>query len=79
MRARARKWGNSLAVRIPKAVAEQAGVQEEDELDIEVEAGVIRLTPCRREPALAELLARTTSENLHGEADFGRAQGNEPW
>ena len=79
MRARAQKWGNSLAVRIPKAVAEQAGVQEEGELDIEVQAEVIRLTPRRREPALAELLERITSENLHGEADFGRAQGNEPW
>ena len=48
MRAKAQKWRNSLAVRIPKVIAQQAGVNEEDELDIAVEAEVIRLTPRRR-------------------------------
>lgn len=79
MRARAQKWGNSLAVRIPKAIAQQAGVHPEDELDIDVEANVIRLRPLRRTPCLAELLQRITAENVHGEIDPGPARGREIW
>ena len=79
MRARAQKWGNSLAVRIPKAIADQAGVHEEDELEIEVEADVIRLKRCRLEPTLDQLLDGITQENVHGELDFGKAEGREAW
>lgn len=79
MRTKAQKWGNSLAVRIPKAVAEQAGVQEDDELEIEVAARVIRMKPRRREPDLAELLRQVTPDNLHGEVSFGRPEGREAW
>ena len=79
MRAKAQKWGNSLAVRIPKVVADQAGVQEDDELEIEVAARVIRLKPRRRQPSLAELLRQVTPDNLHGEASFGRPEGREAW
>ena len=79
MRATAQKWGNSLAVRIPKSIAQQAGVSEQDELEIDVEDEVIRLRPRRRPPPLAQLLKQITPENLHGEEDFGRAQGREIW
>lgn len=79
MRAKAQRWGNSLAVRIPKSIAQQAGVNEQDELDIDVDAEVIRLRPRRRQPGLAELLERVTPANLHGEADFGPPQGRETW
>ena len=79
MRAKAQKWGNSLAVRIPKVVADQAGVSENDELEIEVAARVIRLKPRRREPDLAELLRQVTRDNLHEEVNFGRPEGREAW
>ena len=79
MRAKAQKWGNSLAVRIPKVVADQAGVRENDELEIEVVARVIRLKPRRRQPGLAELLRKVTPDNLHGEASLGRPEGREAW
>ena len=79
MRAKAQKWGNSLAVRIPKSIAEQAGVSEDDELDIEVDAEVIRLKPRRRQAGLAELLQQITPDNLHGAVDFGGARGREIW
>lgn len=79
MRTRAQKWGNSLAVRIPKAIAEQAGVREDDEVEIEVAARVIRMKARRRDPVLAELLRQVTPDNLHGETDFGRPQGREAW
>lgn len=79
MRAKAQRWGNSLAVRIPKAIAEQAGVREKDEFDIEVVAKVIRMKPRQRGKSLGELVAGITPENLHAEADFGRPRGRESW
>ena len=79
MRAKAQKWGNSLAVRIPKFIAQQAGVNADDELDIDVEGEIIRLRPRRRQPALAELLERVTPANLHGETDFGSPRRREAW
>lgn len=79
MKAKAQKWGNSLAVRIPKAIADQAGVRAEDELEIDVVAKVIRLKPRRREVSLENLLKGITRKNLHAEADFGQAEGGEAW
>jgi len=77
MRAKVQKWGSSLAVRIPKAVAEAAGVGERDDLEIEVVDQVIRIRRCARTPSLAVLLDRVTADSLHGEADFGAPTGRE--
>lgn len=79
MRAKAQKWGNSLAVRIPKAIADEAGVAERDDIDIDVIGDVIQIRRCRPEPTLAELLSGVTSTNLHDEVDFGAPQGREAW
>lgn len=79
MRAKAQRWGNSLAVRIPKAIAEEAGVREEDELEIEVVAKVIRMKPRQRGVVLNDLIDAITPENLHGEEDFGKPKGREAW
>lgn len=79
MRAKAQRWGNSLAIRIPKAIAEQTGIHENDELDIKVMDHKITLTPCRPIYQLEELLAQVTENNLHGEMEFGRPAGKEAW
>ena len=79
MRTRAQKWGNSLAVRIPKAIAAEAGVAEKDDLEMQVVGDVIQIRRCRPEPSLEELLAGVTPDNQHGEADFGTPQGREAW
>ena len=79
MHVKAQRWGNSLAVRIPKAVADDAGIREQDEMEIEVEGGVILLRPRFPEPNLDELLGAITPENLHSETDFGRPEGREIW
>jgi antitoxin MazE len=71
------KWGNSLAVRIPKTVAEQARLQEGDAILIEVSEGQIRLCPAERIPTLAELVAQITPENRHKETDWGPDVGKE--
>lgn len=71
------RWGNSLAVRIPKAVAEKARLQEGDPLLIEALEGHVELRPTERIPTLEELVAQITPENRHPETKWGRAVGKE--
>lgn len=71
------KWGNSLAVRIPKPVAEEAGVREGDPIVIEVAAGQINLRRKRRIPTLKELVAQITPENRYNETPTGAELGKE--
>lgn len=70
------RWGHSLAVRIPKPVAEQARLCEGDRVDLSVsEDGRIVLTPARRTFTLDRLVQRITPENRHPEVDWGRPVG----
>ncbi len=71
------RWGSSLAIRIPKPVAEQWGVREGSRIDI-VSRGD-QLVMSKRAYDLTELLARMSPETLHGEIDTGPAQGREEW
>jgi antitoxin MazE len=80
MQGQIQKWGNSLALRIPKALAAEAGVGEGSAVEIELgEVGlVIRPLP---EPtySLQELVAGITEDNRHEEVDFGPSVGKEAW
>src|SRR5271169_3190675 len=71
------KWGNSLAVRIPKPVAAEAGVREGDPIVIEVAAGEINLRRKQRIPTLRELVAQITPENRYDEIATGAERGRE--
>jgi antitoxin MazE len=71
------KWGNSLAVRIPKPVAQQAGVEAGDKIVLEAERGQIRLKRSEAVPSLKELVARITPENRYGEISSGPERGKE--
>lgn len=74
------KWGNSLAVRIPLAIAKQASLGEGDSVTLALEPdGGIVLRPARRKYELSELVAQITSKNRHRETDWGRPQGEESW
>ena len=60
------KWGNSLAVRVPREVAARAGLSEGARIDIEGFAdGHIVITQSRRRFTLDELLAGMTPEREH--------------
>jgi len=75
-----RKWGNSLAVRIPKALAREIEAECGCEVNLEVENGRLVITPVKRPRyTLKELLAGITPENLHGEVDWGPPMGREVW
>jgi antitoxin MazE len=71
------KWGNSLAVRIPKPLAEEAGVREGDAIVIEAAEGLINLRPKLRVPTLAELVAQITRDRRYEEIQTGPERGKE--
>jgi len=74
------KWGNSLAVRIPLAIAKQAGLTEGDSVKLALDRkGAIVLRPARRTYELSELVAQITPQNRHQATDWGRPQGKESW
>jgi antitoxin MazE len=74
------KWGNSLAVRIPKSVAGTARLQEGDEVTLAVSKdGAIMMTPARRKYQLDELVSKITARNRHDETDWGPQVGKEAW
>ncbi len=71
------KWGNSLAIRIPRSIAEQCGVQKGSAIEVKAESRKIVIS--KREYDLAELLSQVTDENRHQEVDWGPSQGRELW
>ena len=79
MKTKIRKWGNSLAVRIPKSFAEEMALAEGSQVDLSLNDNelVIRSTANRYD--LRELLARITKRNRHDEIDLGESSGREEW
>jgi antitoxin MazE len=80
VRTRIQKWGNSLAVRIPKSFAAETHLEHGALVDIALVDGKLLVTPLPP-PAvtLEELLQGVTPENLHREVDTGPAIGREVW
>jgi antitoxin MazE len=80
MKAQLKKWGNSLAVRIPKPVAEAAELRQGDRLEFNVPGpGAIQIRSVKSKPTLAQLLRGITPLNRHTETDWGQPVGNELW
>jgi len=80
MRSRIQKWGNSLALRIPKSFATEVGLQRETSVEVTLANGKLVITPVAKpKPTLKQLLAKVTRENLHHEIDTGPTTGNETW
>lgn len=80
MKSKVQKWGNSLAVRIPKSFAEEVGLESNSPVDVSLEGGklvVMPVAPPRH--TLQSLLAQVTDDNIHGETDTGPAVGKEAW
>jgi antitoxin component of MazEF toxin-antitoxin module len=75
MKAQMVKWGNCLAVRIHKPVAEEAKFKEGDSLEIEAVEGRVELHRASRMPTLAKLVSQATSENRY--AEIGAEVGKE--
>jgi len=75
-----KKWGNSLALRIPKALAEEAGLYYELSVELSLLDGKLVIAPI--EPPkldLEAMLDQITEDNLHSEVNVGSAVGQEVW
>jgi antitoxin MazE len=80
MRAKVQRWANSLAVRIPKAYAEDIEIEENSQIQISLADRCLVLSRARaRTFTLKGLLAGVTDEALHHAIDTGPAVGNEVW
>ena len=74
------QWGNSLALRIPKAFAQQARVKKGSAVTLSVEKGRMVMKPLRRRKyTLEELVSKITPKNRHPETDWGKPVGKEIW
>lgn len=80
METRIKRWGNSLALRIPGPLAKEIDLRENAPVQLVLQDGRLIIVPLR-EPqySLDALLARVTQENLHGEVDTGAVSGDEAW
>ena len=80
MLTKVQKWGNSLALRIPKAFAVEAMLQNNSFVDMSISKKQIIITPIPTPSwTLDELLAGITNANCHNEIDTGPAVGSETW
>jgi Growth regulator len=79
MKATVQKWGNSLAIRIPRNISKDTKVSEGSHINIMVENGKIILSPSKKEYSLKELLKNVTNENIHSEISTGDNIGGEIW
>ncbi len=80
MKTRVQKWGNSLALRIPKSFAEEAGLHANAAVELTLVDGVL-VVQAVKPPSLTleELLKGVTDDNLPGEWQTGPATGKEAW
>ena len=80
MRSRVQKWGNSLAIRLPKSYASEAGMDKDSPVDISLENGKIVVSPAYDDvPSLDELVAQINEHNRHEEIRTGPSVGREAW
>lgn len=77
MKTQLAKWGNSLAIRLPRALTDQIGIHEGSSVEIIPEETHLIV----RKPGytLKGLLAQVTPENLHTDTDTGEPRGKEIW
>lgn len=73
------KWGNSLAVRLPRAAADEAKLREGDRVQIVARRGKLEVRAMRERPSLGELVSEITRENLPEAPGWGPPVGREIW
>ena len=80
MKINVQKWGNSLALRIPKSFALETHIKQGASVDISLEKGKLVIKPIpEKKYTLDDLLSRITKQNIHKEVDTGQIVGREVW
>lgn len=73
-----KKWGNSLAIRIPKDIAKTLDISDNCEMEMEIKGKVLTIKP-KKKLSLKDLISKINSENIHKEIDSGTSVGYEEW
>ena len=80
MKTAVQRWGNSLALRIPRAFASETRISEGSKVELTLKEGALVVRPIRRERySLASLLKRVTPSNRHESMSTGARVGQEVW
>ncbi len=80
MKTAIQRWGNSLAVRIPRAFAAETHIRDGSEVELSLKGGALIVRPVRRSRlALNDLLKKVTPTNRHEEVSTGDPVGQEVW
>lgn len=79
MTTKVQKWGNSYAVRLPKAMVDSLDMKNNSQVEIVAHKGVISIRPKVHKVELKDLLQRVTKETMHSGVDWGKEKGNEIW
>jgi antitoxin MazE len=80
MKTQIAKWGNSMAVRIPKTVADAANLRPGDYVEMTAEGlGVVRLRKKKGKESLKDLIREISPANVHTETDWTGPEGKERW
>jgi antitoxin MazE len=80
MLTKVQKWGNSLALRIPKSFAADAQIESDSLVEVTlVDGQIVVKRVATHKWTLDELMAAVSEENLHTEIDLGEPMGKEVW
>lgn len=73
-----KKWGNSLALRIPKDIAKNLHIESDSAVELTIKDGALVIEP-QKNTLLESLVSQIDADNLHVETDTGKVVGNEEW
>lgn len=79
MKTKVSRWGNSLGVRIPQALAESIGLAPDTTVEISAIDQSIVIKPISTKPTLRDLVKQISADNIHTETDWGKPSGREVW
>jgi len=80
MKSSLKRWGNSLAIRIPMSFAAEIGVEQGSPVEISLREGSLMISPLPKPRlTLEDLLAEVTEENRHAEVAVEGPVGREVW
>jgi antitoxin MazE len=78
MTTKIQKWGNSLALRIPKSYAKTINISEGTNVKLNIDENKIIISREKKQTyTLNDLLAKVSGRNIHKEIVYGKPRGKE--
>lgn len=79
MTTKVQKWGNSYAVRLPKAMVDSLAIEKNSKVEITLRDNSIFIRPAEKKVTLKDLISKITKKNRHSAIDWGNTKGKEIW